>query len=1041
MCKDHDGYYNPIQPTTTFQPSDTKAECLTIVSINYTIDFRWYYRSNSSKTWVFCYNWSSQALFSGEYYYAGYLLISGHSLYYPRAYKVDVYLDGLFAFSDFFEITNGGPNSPRMCEGVAENRSPTGLKSRFTLGVDTEAYHYMRFDNIAYFDEKTAQSHNFTTIWIQPDGTTYKTHSCSFNDYKDKDLNLNFWAYGSISDDHILINSSTPIGNWRVEVYEDNYYNGTWEAYGPVAVTPFIVGNESVAGWTVMAYLDGDNNLENASIDVFSKMAKVASSPNVNVVAELDRIAGQDEQYGNWTDCKRFKIEKDMTPDPANAIQDLGEVDMGDANTLKDFLNWTVNNYPANHFLLILWDHGTGCIGVCYDVTNGTNTLSLPRLSEAMSGLPLIIDNVLIDACSMTMAEVAYQIRKSANILIGPEGLGYAPAPYDSYLSALANDSSISPTDFAKNIVKDYIDWCLPIDLIPAATMSAIDLTKMTSLTGAIDDFAATLKEEETLSHQQISLARNLTTGYEGPYAYQSGYFFDLYSFAQQVHSQISDEKLRNASSQLMAALSVGSTVVAESHKNDSGSHGLAIFFPNEKADYDSFANLYESIAFAEETLWNELVEYHLSGYSLTVQTSQSNVPVVVDESNYTTTGDGRIQLYFLPGSYTVNVPNDFSTAPDSRIVFVQWSDGNTSNTRAFYLNAELAVRAEYETQYRLVMEANFGTTYPAIGEHWYNASSKVTISATSPESTWGGQYERYVWQGWTQGGLAPNLENVTYITMDGPINGSAMWTHQLFLTVTSLYGSPVPSSGWVDAGTTVSESITSPLSGTTGTQYVCTGWEGTGNAPVSGTSTATNITLNEPSSIQWNWKTRYLLTVRTDPNWLNPQPSISPGGSWYDNYTEVTCTAQQISGYTFQQWSTEGANWDVGVNPINVTMDGPYSVTAHYIHAESWWSILTRTDVIQALFGILGTVLTVVLIGGTWFRSRKRRDIVKAFLAEIDDVYSRLKTDPKKCEEELYTLRNTILKGLTGGRITEDNYDILDKRIDKYVNELAGKN
>ena len=101
----------------------------------------------------------------------------------------------------------------------------------------------------------------------------------------------------------------------------------------------------------------------------------------------------------------------------------------------------------------------------------------------------------------------------------------------------------------------------------------------------------------------------------------------------------------------------------------------------------------------------------------------------------------------------------------------------------------------------------------------------------------------------------------------------------------------------------------------------------------------------------------------------------------------------------------------------------------------------LNRTDVIQALFGILGTVLTVVLIGGTWFRSRKRRDIVKAFLAEIDDVYSRLKTDPKKCEEELYTLRNTILKGLTGGRITEDNYDILDKRIDKYVNELAGKN
>lgn len=91
-------------------------------------------------------------------------------------------------------------------------------------------------------------------------------------------------------------------------------------------------------------------------------------------------------------------------------------------------------------------------------------------------------------------------------------------------------------------------------------------------------------------------------------------------------------------------------------------------------------------------------------------------------------------------------------------------------------------------------------------------------------------------------------------------------------------------------------------------------------------------------------------------------------------------------------------------------------------------------------MLAVVGIVLTVSLLGGTWFRSRKRRDIVKAFLAEIDDVYSRLRTDPKKCEEELYTLRNTILEGLTEGKMTEDNYAILDNRIDKYVNELAEK-
>jgi hypothetical protein len=172
----------------------------------------------------------------------------------------------------------------------------------------------------------------------------------------------------------------------------------------------------------------------------------------------------------------------------------------------------------------------------------------------------------------------------------------------------------------------------------------------------------------------------------------------------------------------------------------------------------------------------------------------------------------------------------------------------------------------------------------------------------------------------------------------------------------------------------------------------------------------------------------------------VSPQPTVSPEGSWFDNGTTVTCTAQPISGYAFQQWSAEGANWDVGANPINVTMDGSYDLAARYSRAQAWWETLTRPDVMQAMLAVVGTTLTVSLIGGTWFRTRKRRDITKAFLVEIDDVYSRLATDPKKCEQELYTLRNTILKGLTDGKITEDNYDILDKRIDKYVHELPEK-
>jgi hypothetical protein len=173
MCKDHDLFYNPIEPTTTFRPSDKKAECLITVTVSNTIEYKWYYRSNSSNMWVSCWNWSAPA--NGGYYYAGYLLIDEYwpGVNYPKAYKVDVYLDGLYSFSDFFEVTNGGLNSPRMCENIAADGSMVNMKSRFTIGTDTKAYHYLKFDRMAYFNEEIGYSHNFTTIWVQPDGNAY----------------------------------------------------------------------------------------------------------------------------------------------------------------------------------------------------------------------------------------------------------------------------------------------------------------------------------------------------------------------------------------------------------------------------------------------------------------------------------------------------------------------------------------------------------------------------------------------------------------------------------------------------------------------------------------------------------------------------------------------------------------------------------------------------------------------------------------------------------------------------------------------------
>ncbi|MBU1914523.1 MAG: hypothetical protein KJ563_04945, partial [Candidatus Thermoplasmatota archaeon] len=121
--------------------------------------------------------------------------------------------------------------------------------------------------------------------------------------------------------------------------------------------------------WTFMVYMDGDNDLERVAILDFLEMAAVGSTPNVNIVVEFDRSRFYDTSYGNWNTTKRFLVTSGMTPTAANASSDIGEVNMGNASTLVDFIDWGVTAYPANNYALVLWDHGGGWSGVCWDYT------------------------------------------------------------------------------------------------------------------------------------------------------------------------------------------------------------------------------------------------------------------------------------------------------------------------------------------------------------------------------------------------------------------------------------------------------------------------------------------------------------------------------------------------------------------------------------------------------------------------------------------------------------------------------------------------
>ena len=247
-----------------------------------------------------------------------------------------------------------------------------------------------------------------------------------------------------------------------------------------------------------------------------------------------------------------------------------------------------------------------------------------------------------------------------------------------------------------------------------------------------------------------------------------------------------------------------------------------------------------------------------------------------------------------------------------------------TNNQTTITMNGSITETSSWRHEYKLTLSSNAGTLTPPAGEHWFEAGTPVAITASPPTST---ADTRASWDGWT--GIGANSyngnNNPVTVTMNGPITQTASWKTEYKLIVTTNLGTTQPPAGetWYPAGTTVNAEA-SPPAAQAGTQFICTGWSGTGSVPASGTTTTYSFTLNAPLSIAWTWKTQYYLTV-------NSAYGNTGGTGWYDAGTSAYATINPttVSQYVFARWS-DGASGDSSPsNPI--IMDNPKTATANW--------------------------------------------------------------------------------------------------------------
>ncbi len=378
--------------------------------------------------------------------------------------------------------------------------------------------------------------------------------------------------------------------------------------------------------WTFMVFLNADNNLDEFGVKDQDEMAKVGSNDHLNIVSLIDRFEGP---------ASLNYIEKGRV----TTLEDLGEVDMGDYRLLVEFATKTMQRYPAKHYALVIWNHGSGwnkkhrvftSRGISYD-DSSNNHITTAQLGMAVDEIGRNrgrkLDLLCMDACLMQMIEVAWQVRQGCDFVVASEetepGDGY---PYDTALAALR--PAMAPRAFAAEIVKAFTasyqhetpddgDWTHgPRARAKRTTQSVVETAQLPALKDALDAWCSILVAGDFTKELQQA------AGNVERFAYWSN--CDLPHLVRLLAASIPDARFQAATKALRVALdaaiiangATGASNVGPGDDYGGGddpdagrypidAYGLAIYFP-EKAG--SFAANYGELAWAKDSRWDEML-------------------------------------------------------------------------------------------------------------------------------------------------------------------------------------------------------------------------------------------------------------------------------------------------------------------------------------------------------------------------------------------------------------------------------------------------
>ncbi|MDD3336132.1 MAG: clostripain-related cysteine peptidase [Eubacteriales bacterium] len=254
-------------------------------------------------------------------------------------------------------------------------------------------------------------------------------------------------------------------------------------------------GAQAETSTTILMYMCG-TDLQSDCVNDLYEMCAVDMPSNVHVVVQAGGASQWDDSELQANMLNRFEIVYNAFSN----VHTAGSASMGDPSTLFDFLDWGVSSYPADRYVLVLWDHGGGSdSGICFDETADFDSLTIHEIYNTLydyteKNPDFHLDILGCDACLMATYEMAAHFSWYADFLVASEELEpWLGWYYTDWMQALADNPEMDTQSIAVAIADAFMKACMENDPNDYVSQSVIYLPAVQQLVEYMETYSAYL--------------------------------------------------------------------------------------------------------------------------------------------------------------------------------------------------------------------------------------------------------------------------------------------------------------------------------------------------------------------------------------------------------------------------------------------------------------------------------------------------------------------------------------------------------------------